>query len=715
MGKLMEKMVAVRLNWFLESNKILADTQFGFRQALSTTNPILKLQSHIFEAFSRNQIVVSVFFDIKKAYDTTWRRGLVNDLHLLGIRGNLGFFLADFLRDRTLRVRLDSTLSGSYPMSEGIPQGSVLSVLCFGIAINGIANCIPADINHNMYVDDICISKAASRPSAAVRQIQRTIDNMVRWASQKGFTFSSEKTVYMIFKRNRRKICNNDIVPSLNGVPIRRVNEQRFLGVHFDERLRWTSHIKNLKNSCNKPLSLLSHLSHTSWGADRKTLTILYNSLVQSKLDYGCQAYGSAAAHLLRSLDGIRNKGLRLITGAFRSSPVVSLHAEVNMLPPDLNRTFILYKWYLQMLQRDTISLPLLLDFDKYIPTLSPYYDVKQLITEVGNISVSPLELGDPAPWLIPEIKICRFCKNKKDIDPIVLLNEFLEHKQMHVNSIEVFTDGSKSNHGVGAAAVIPLRSMGDSASLHKETSIFSAELIAITFATRLIDLIPHENNEFTIYCDSLSVLQALSKFNPRHPKVNEIQKWLFRTHNLYKRCVKFCWSPGHIGIGGNEQADTMAKNSIRQNVRPCSLFYRNYFSAAYKILYRKFQNRWDDLDNNKLRLIKPSLSKWSSSFQPHRKDEVQLCRLRIGHTFFTHSYLMNKDPIPVCPFCNDHTASIRHIFTSCGGTYRLRRQLFPNSIRLNEDERLKYILSDSDHFNMNNISTFISDLNISV
>jgi hypothetical protein len=65
-GKLLEKMVATRLSWFLESNNILTDTQFGFRQALSTTNPILNLQSEILQTVTRGKILMTVFFNLTK-------------------------------------------------------------------------------------------------------------------------------------------------------------------------------------------------------------------------------------------------------------------------------------------------------------------------------------------------------------------------------------------------------------------------------------------------------------------------------------------------------------------------------------------------------------------------------------------------------------------------------------------------------------------------
>ena len=80
----------------------------------------------------------------------------------------------------------------------------------------------------------------------------------------------------------------------------------------------------------SKALNLLKVLSHTSWGADRTTLLKLYWSLVRSKLDYGCIIYGSARKSYLQMLDPIHNQGLRLASGAFRTSHVASLYVEAD-------------------------------------------------------------------------------------------------------------------------------------------------------------------------------------------------------------------------------------------------------------------------------------------------------------------------------------------------------------------------------------------------
>ena len=55
---------------------------------------------------------------------------------------------------------------------------------------------------------------------------------------------------------------------------------------------------------------------------------------------------------------------------------------------------------------------------------------------------------------------------------------------------------------------------------------------------------------------------------------------------------------------------------------------------------------------NNKLHSIKPELRDWTSSYRSVRRDEVLLCRLRIGHTRLTHSFLFNDEDPPECDTC---------------------------------------------------------------
>ena len=69
----LERMTNDRFVWYLESNNTLTNIQCGFRKRRSTLDHLVRWESFIRDAFLNKQEVVSVFFDLEKAYDTTWK------------------------------------------------------------------------------------------------------------------------------------------------------------------------------------------------------------------------------------------------------------------------------------------------------------------------------------------------------------------------------------------------------------------------------------------------------------------------------------------------------------------------------------------------------------------------------------------------------------------------------------------------------------------
>ena len=68
------------------------------------------MKTFIRNAFIKKEHVVAVFFDLEKAYDTTWRYGILKDIHKLGLRGRLPLVqepvigLIKWLRPKLLKV-----------------------------------------------------------------------------------------------------------------------------------------------------------------------------------------------------------------------------------------------------------------------------------------------------------------------------------------------------------------------------------------------------------------------------------------------------------------------------------------------------------------------------------------------------------------------------------------------------------------------------------
>ncbi|GFO26748.1 ribonuclease hi [Plakobranchus ocellatus] len=122
--------------------------------------------------------------------------------------------------------------------------------------------------------------------------------------------------------------------------------EAKFLGVIFYSKLSFNNY---LKKKCLKALNLLRAVGHTDWGADRATLLKLYRTFVRSKLDYDSVVYGSAKKHVLRALDHIHHQNLRIVLGAFRTSPIKSFYAEAGEPSLGYRRTKLAFNYILKL------------------------------------------------------------------------------------------------------------------------------------------------------------------------------------------------------------------------------------------------------------------------------------------------------------------------------------------------------------------------------
>merc|ERR1712002_946204 len=279
----MKKLVNKRLMWFLENGNLLSNLQCGFRKNRSTINHLLRLETFIREAFIRGEHMVAVFFDLEKAFDTTWKYGILRDLHKMGLRGYLPQFIEKFLSNRSFQVKVGSCLSDPQSQEDGVPQGSVLSPLLFEIKMDSIVSELSNGIDGSLFVDDFSILyKSKGSIDAIERQLQ--LNKLELWANRNGFKFSTNKTVAVHFCKKRKCTRQPDLILCKERLPVR--EEAKFLGVIFDSKLSFLPHLKDLKKRCQVSLNALKILSNPEWGGDVETLLHLYRSIVRSKLDY---------------------------------------------------------------------------------------------------------------------------------------------------------------------------------------------------------------------------------------------------------------------------------------------------------------------------------------------------------------------------------------------------------------------------------------------
>ena len=667
--KTMERMVNDRLVWYLESNYLITDYQCGFRHRRCTQDHLIRLEAYIRDAFVKREHVVAVFFDLEKAYDTTWKYGILKDLHDFGMRGRLPSFISCFLKDRHFQVRVGSTLSSLHDQEMGVPQVSILSVTCFSIKINSIVKSIKSNIMCSLYVDDFLVAFRSKQMATIERQLQLNLNNLNKWSVENGFKFSKSKTVCMHFCHLRN--LHHDPELTIDNTPIKVVKETKFLGLIFDSKLSFIPHITMLKTKCLKSLNLLKVVSKMGWGGDTTVLLNLYRAITRSRLDYGSIVYGSARPSYLKPLNTVHHLGLRLCLRAFRTSPVESLYVLANETSLELRRIKLSMQYVTKLSASssnpayDCVFHPDFQDIYYLKPNairplglrMKPHLE----FADIDSSVIARSEIPPIPPWTIraPTVILDLGQFKKSETDPIIYQQQFDVIRSNLDDYLCIFTDGSKDGGRVACGVFLNgLHCTGSR--LPDNCSIYTAELTAIMLALECVEDTGQSN--FLICSDSMSSLQALQNKIFDHPLVKSsiLVKYLYLTRHYE---IVFCWTPGHVGIAGNETPKLtlsalglslvlyssgwiLPLNSLLPSrYTPACFPYSDLKPVINGYIMSQWQGIWDECIDNKLNSVQPVLSDRLPACQLPRRDQVVLNRLQIGHSRLTHAYLLLKSP----------------------------------------------------------------------
>jgi ribonuclease HI len=686
--KTMERMVYERLLWQLELTNSLAFTQCGFRKHHSTVDHLVRFESFIRDSFISSGHAVAILFDLEKAYDTTWKYGILSDLHDLGLRGNLPVFIEKFLQDRLFRVRVGSTFSDPHEQEMGVPQGSILSPLLFNIKINNIVQSVKQGVDNSLFVDDFMLCARGKTLAGVERQLQLCVNAVQEWVNRNGFKFSITKTECIHFCKKRGIVADPNI--TLNGSAIKSSSTVKFLGITFDQKLSFLPHLKNLKKDCSNALNILRVISHSDWGSDKNTMLHLYRSLIRSKLDYGCIVYGSARPSYLKILDPIVHQGLRIALGAFRTSPVQSLYVEANEPPLSLRRTRLAMCYYIKLKSHpENPAYPQVVEpsfIEKYRakPEVIPPFGIR-VLEHLNKANIDPdLICDDPlytstCPWnLVPPTINWSLTKYKKNSNsPDLFKQLFLEQAEKYSNFEHIYTDGSLQAEAVAAAAVVPHHTKKSlQHRMPDGCSVYTAELKAILLALRCI--YQSKRKKFLIVSDSLSSLEALSTRKITHPFLSDIHDLHTSLINDGKSIV-FMWVPSHMGIRGNVMADQAAKEALKHEISkvPAQFIPPEDLKRRVKVYVDlAWQDIWNEQSENKLFSARPLISEFLLCDTKNRREEAVLSRLHIGHSKLTHSCKFDCTDPPWCHSC-DTLYTIKHILLDCVDLIDIRCKYF--------------------------------------
>ena len=586
LGKVYERLVKNRLEYFLEKQGILPVCQAGFRKGRSCMEHVVRLSEDVKRALTAGLTTVATFFDIKRAFDTVWHAKLLDKMQALGITGRMYQFVQTFLDSRRMAVKVGHAKSQTHTLDMGVPQGSVIAPTLFSLMLHDIQTVGSPRLSMSLYADDLAIwgeITAKQHRRKWMAKYQECINGIHGYMRCNGFELCAEKTALMVF--TRQIATRGDYSIRIGDKVIQPSRETRFLGVTLDQSLSWRAHTKRLITKARRATSLIKLLKGETW-ATPKSLIHLTGALVRSRLTYGQEAYFTITDNEWLDLERAELAALKMSLGVPRHAVNDLVYQEVGWLPlreecrlrcahfearcsatPNTVRQS-LGKGFTRSAKRNSIARKR----PKVFRTTAPMHTLTADIWEESQSSPDQVTQVPPQvhpSWELERPTICHSLGESlsKKSDPLYLATLAKERiKEQLGNHLQIFTDGSVLESGeVGCAFVIPDLKITRRYTLPTGTSIFTAELYAILMACSAVNDLPSPPLGVAVLSDSKSALRALARGGSRNR--GELQaEILFLAHQLILKGtdVFLMWLPSHTGIRGNEMADKEAKKATK-------------------------------------------------------------------------------------------------------------------------------------------------------
>ena len=299
-SKLLERHVHRYITMFLNEANPLSNRQWGFQVGRSTVTALLTVTHDWFKALESRQDVCSVFFDLKKAFDSVPHQPLMDKLHSYGLDGNTLAWLNSYLTNRRQHVVVDGATSTETAVVSGVPQGSVLGPLLFLIYIDDITSTSFSEGSTlNLFADDMLLYKII-KSQQDLDQLQSDVNRIQDWVSFNHLTFNPTKCKSMFISRKRNSI--QPLSLHLNGVPLEQVESFKYLGVFLSSDMSWSTHIDSVCSKARKLVGLLYR--RFSAEVDSHSLLEMYKLLVRPHLEYAAPVW---SPHLIKDTNNLEN------------------------------------------------------------------------------------------------------------------------------------------------------------------------------------------------------------------------------------------------------------------------------------------------------------------------------------------------------------------------------------------------------------------------
>ena len=272
--KILESFVRDAIVKHMDDYDLYSENQHGFRKKRSCITQLLEVMEILTDCIDAGQQIDIVYLDFKKAFDSVPHQRLLVKLKSYGILGNVYKWVENFLTDRTQRVRVGRDMSSSTEVLSGIPQGSILGPILFTIFINDISDFIQSYCK--IFADDTKVFNVSLKNDI----LQSDLHILKEWTDKWDLHFNVNKCNVLYAGTNNP--CNSYVLSENN--EINTCTEEKDLGVLFDNKLSFDTHIQSTIKKANRVLGIIKRAFHH---LDYVSFVKIYKAIVRPIIEYG--------------------------------------------------------------------------------------------------------------------------------------------------------------------------------------------------------------------------------------------------------------------------------------------------------------------------------------------------------------------------------------------------------------------------------------------
>ena len=295
--KILEKIITVHLVKYFVVNNFFTECQFGYRQGVSTIDAVLRIVNFIYYSFDERKIVIGVFLDLSKVFDTLNQSILLNKLKHYGVRDKELSWFKSYFKDKKQRVKYKGFQSDVLNNGIGVAQGSILGPVMYIIYMNDIVKCSNV-LNFTLYADDTCVCISDENLNKGIETMNKELIFIHKWLHSNCLTLNTKKSLYVVLERNRA-ITNTNNKVCINNVELDKSSNTKYLGIYIDENLNWSEHINYVIRKTSKLVPILYQVRNNM---SRNSLKLLNNSIIYPSFIYGNIIWGSSSKSKLNPL-----------------------------------------------------------------------------------------------------------------------------------------------------------------------------------------------------------------------------------------------------------------------------------------------------------------------------------------------------------------------------------------------------------------------------